>query len=150
MTPEEKEILKQKIDIQLAKEREERKARVIEHWNNLKPFTKADDVPELPNVGTKEFNEFYVPRLIKAGAIPKDKLVDGVWYYGDYRNSNFGKWDAIKQEFGLWRYKFGWRWDTCNHFQDDNDFALFVPIRKATEEEVEKQNQIEIERNNKK
>lgn len=40
-------------------------------------------------------------------------------------------------------------WDECNHFEDDNGFALFVPLRLATQEEVEEQLQIEIERNEK-
>ena len=87
-----------------------------------------------------------MPKLIHAGAIPKAKLEDGVWYYGEYRNSNFGKWDAVNQKFGLWRHKFGWMWDTCNHFQDDNGYALFVPLRAANEEEIQKQTDIETER----
>jgi hypothetical protein len=138
-----KEEFKQKLEINRA----ERQARLIEYWNNLKPFKEAKDVPNLPNVGQPQWNDFYVPRLLKAGAITKEDLVDGVWYYGEYRNSNFGKWNANKQEFGLWRHKFGWMWDTCTHFQDDNGFALFVPIRAANTEEIEQQNKIEAEKN---
>jgi hypothetical protein len=33
------------------------------------------------------------------------------------------------------RYKFGWRKDECNHFEDDDGFALFVPIKLGTQEE---------------
>jgi hypothetical protein len=127
---------KEEINKKIEKERAERKARIVELWNNLKPFVNAEDVPNLPTAEAKEWNGFYVPKLIKAGAIPKEKLADGIWYYGEYRNANFGKWDAIKQEFGIWRYKFGWRWDTCKHFQDDDGYALFVPIRAANEDEV--------------
>ncbi len=143
---------KDELKAKFAKEREDelanREARRIEYWNNLKPFVKAEDVPALPYVENKDdWKNFYIPRLIKAGAITKDNLIDGTWYYGEYRNSNFGKWNAEKQEFGLWRNKFGFYWDTCNHFQDDNGFALFVPVRIANEKEVEAQNEIEREKN---
>lgn len=145
-----KEEFKELIANKFAIEKEERALKMLNHWNNLSTLINAEDVPFLPRVDKVEWQEFYVPRLIKAGAIPKEKLVDGVWYYGEYRNSNYGKWNANKQKFGLWRHKFGWMWDDCNHFQDDDGFALFVPLRIANDEEIEKQNQIEIERNIKK
>jgi hypothetical protein len=106
----------------------------------LKTFNKAEDVPHLPKM-----NDFYTNRLIELGAIPKQKLEDGVWYYGNYRNSDLGKWNERTQKFGLWRNKFGWMWDTCNHFQDDDGFALFVPIRKANRQELEEIKKIEDE-----
>jgi hypothetical protein len=120
--------------------KEQREKNIRDYWMELKPFHKAEDVPNLPTM-----NDFYVNRLIELGAIPKDKLKDGVWYYGNYRNSNLGKWDAQKEKFGLWRHKFGWMWDTCNHFQDDDGFALFVPIRKANKQELEEIKKIEDE-----
>jgi hypothetical protein len=105
----------------------------IKYWMNLKPFEKAGDVC---HAYPKPITDFHINRLIELGAIPKKDLEDGVWYYGDYRNANLGKWDAVKNEFGHWRYKFGFMWDTCKHFEDDNMFALFVPLRKANEEEL--------------
>jgi hypothetical protein len=45
--------------------------------------------------------------------------------------------DLKENVFEHWRYKFGFRLDTCNHFEDDNGFALFVPIGLATEEEFD-------------
>jgi hypothetical protein len=102
-------------------------------WNELKPFVTEADVPNLPNPLT----EFYIQRLIQLGAIPLDDLVDGQWYYGNYRNSTLCRWDADKKLFHLLRYKFGYRWDTCNHFQHDDGYALFVPLRIATVNEVE-------------
>ncbi len=113
-----------------------------EKFRNIKPFETADDVPDLPRVDEKEWVEYYVPILIEKGAIPKKNLVDGEWYYGEFRNSNFGRWNAKKQVFDHIRYKFGYRWDECNHFEDDNGFALFVPIRKANKEEIEEQEKI--------
>jgi hypothetical protein len=33
------------------------------------------------------------------------------------------------------RYKFGWMEDDCNHFEDDDGFALFIPIKLGTEDD---------------
>jgi len=121
----------------MEKEKAERKTAMIRYWNELKPFETPADVPSIPRVDEKEYREFYVPRLIAAGAIAKADLVDGQFYYGEYRNANVGKWNAEKNVFDHWRYKFGFRLDTCNHFEDDDGFALFVPIRLANENEIE-------------
>ena len=59
------------------------------------------------------------------------------FYYGEYRRAKVGKWNAEENFFEHWRYKFGFRLDTCNHFEDDNGFASFVPIRLANEAEIE-------------
>lgn len=134
MEKEEKiNALKAKID----EEKAERKRRMIEYWNNLPKFEKPEDVPNIPRVDPVEYKEFYVPKLIGAGAIPKNELVDGQFYFGEYRNANVGRWLAEKQVFEHWRYKFGYRLDDCNHFEDDNGYALFVPIRLANEAEIE-------------
>jgi hypothetical protein len=102
-------------------------------WAGLKPFKEADEVPQLPNPLTP----YYIERLIQLGAIPLIDLVDGQWYYGDYRNANLAKWDSQEQVFHHLRYKFGYRWDTCNHFENDDRFALFTPLRLATPDEVQ-------------
>jgi hypothetical protein len=121
----------------MEKMKAERKEAMIKYWNELKPFEIPSDVPNIPRVDEKEYKEFYVPRLIAAGAIPKADLVDGQFYFGDYRNANVGKWIAEKNVFEHWRYKFGFRIDECNHFEDDDGFALFVPIRLANEAEID-------------
>lgn len=122
---------KRKID------REEREAKILKMWTELRPFNEEGAfVPELP----RELTRFHIAKLIKCGAIEKEELKDGVWYYGDYRNAKFGLWDAEKEQFKIQRYKHGrYRWDTCYHFQDDDGFALFVPLREATQEEVEEE-----------
>ena len=125
------------IKAKIEEEREERKRKMIEYWNNLPKFEKPEDVPNIPRVDAEEYKEFYVPKLIGAGAIPKNELVDGQFYFGEYRNANVGRWLAEKQVFEHWRYKFGYRLDDCNHFEDDNGYALFVPIRLANEAEIE-------------
>ena len=125
------------IKAKIEEEREERKRKMIEYWNNLPKFEKPEDVPNIPRVDAAEYKEFYVPKLIGAGAIPKNELVDGQFYFGEHRNANVGRWIAEKQVFEHWRYKFGYRLDDCNHFEDDNGYALFVPIRLANEQEIE-------------
>ena len=110
------------------------------YWMNLKPFKTEEDVPALPKM-----DEFYVKRLIELGAIPKKDLENGVWYYGNYRNTDLGKWNAKTEKFDHYRMKFGWRTDDCNHFEDDDGYALFVPIRKANEKELEEIKKIEKE-----
>lgn len=107
---------------------------VIEYWNELKPFQTESDVPDLP----KPLTSFFIDKLIELGAIPKEQLKDGVWYYGNFRNSEFGRWNETKQVFEHIRYKFGNRWDSCNHFQDDNGYALFVPLREVNDIEKDK------------
>lgn len=125
----------------------EYKAKWIEHrdleikkwWLTLKPFKDESDVPNLPKM-----DDFFIQRLKELGAIEKSKLVDGQWYYGNYRSSNYGKWNSDKNEFEVIRYKFGYRWDSCNHFEDDDGYALFVPLRLATKEEaLEEESKIE-------
>lgn len=103
-------------------------------WNDLKPFKFAEHVPALPTPLT----DFYINRLIDLGAISLTELEDSNWYYGNYRNSNFGKWDDKNKIFHIIRYKWSsFHWDECKHFQNDDGFALFVPLRKATSFEVE-------------
>jgi hypothetical protein len=122
-----------KTDPQYALEWKQKQERELyNYWVNLKPFQKAEDVPDLPVM-----NDFYINRLVELGAIPKDKLQNGMWYYGEYRNANLGKWNTETQRFDHYRWKFGWMKDDCNHFQDDNEFALFVPLRLANEIELE-------------
>lgn len=116
----------------------ERKAELKKHWENLPHFNTPEDIPNIPVVPKDEYNDYYVPKLIAAGAIPKDQLVDGQVYIGDHRNCTIAKWDATDNEFKYWRHKFKYVFiDTCKHFQDDDGFALFVPIGLATEEEFQ-------------
>jgi len=130
-----------KNDTQYALEWKQKQEKELhDYWMELEPFQKAEDVPELPIM-----DDFYINRLIQLGAIPKDELQDGVWYYGNYRNTELGKWNAKTQKFDHYRWKFGWTTDDCNHFQDENRFALFVPLRLANELELEEIKKIEKE-----
>ena len=106
-----------------------------EYWKGLKPFQVSHEVPTLPNPLTP----FYIHQLHRLGAIPLKDLQDGQWYYGDYRNSQLGRWDAQLQVFHHLRYKWGYYWDQANHFEHDNGFALFTPLRVANPQEIKEE-----------
>ena len=41
------------------------------------------------------------------GALPKEALIHGKYYYGRCRNASIARWDGVKQVFVHWRQKFG-------------------------------------------
>lgn len=137
MEKEKLEALKDQFEVKRPAEKEERKRLIKEYWENLPKFEKPEDVPAIPRVDPKEYQEYYIPKLVAAGAIPKKDLVDGQYYLGEHRRARIAKWKADKGVFEYWRYKFGFRIDECNHFEDDDGFALFVPLRLATQEEFD-------------
>jgi hypothetical protein len=137
MEQEKRDAIKAKIEAQNKIAREERNKRIKEYWDNLPRFNDPNDIPILPRVEKKEWQEFYVPRLIAAGAIPKKDLIHDQIYIGDHRNTTIARWNAITNKFDHMRYKFGWTKDDCNHFEDDDGFALFVPIKLGTEKDWE-------------
>ena len=126
---------KLKFEAEMMRIKEEREKRVKEYWMNLPKFNTPEDVPDLPKVDKKEWEEFFIPKLIEAGAIPKKDLIHGQIYIGEFRNANVARWNQEKNKFEHMRYKFGWREDECNHFEDDDGFALFVPIKLGTQED---------------
>ena len=71
---------------------------------------------------------YYVPKLIEAGAIPKKDLIIGKEYLGSCRNSERAIWNGKCFEYE--RYKWGTTYiDKINHFEDDDGYDLFVPIK---------------------
>ena len=131
-----KDRIKARVQAELEVQKIERAKRMREYWETLKPFTGVNDIPNLPRIETDEWKNFYVPKLIGAGAIPKKDLIDGQFYAGDHRNATIAKWDADKNKFIYMRTKWNSTYeDDCNHFEDDDGYALFVPIKTATEEE---------------
>jgi hypothetical protein len=127
---------KLKAEAQLQQVREERKKRIREYWEKELPmFNNPEDVPDLPQVDEREWKEFYVPKLIECGAIPKKDLIHNQVYIGNHRNTTVARWNIDTNKFDHMRYKFGWREDVCNHFEDDDGFALFVPIKLGTEDD---------------
>lgn len=104
--------------------------KIIEFWTNKTfRFNEPDDVPALPVVNIDIWQSIIVPKLIEGGAIPKKDLIAGETYIGECRNATEAIWNG--EQFVYKRTKFGTTFDeSINHFEDDNGFDLFVPIRK--------------------
>ena len=118
----------QEVKDKLKKEKEERYNTVLNHWKERKPFRDEDNIPPIPIVLPKDYEEIIVPNIIRCGGIPKDKLIVGKTYIGDCRNAREAVWDGEK--FTYMRTKFGSTYpETINHFQDDDGYDLFVPLK---------------------
>lgn len=119
------------VDIEKIKEmfenqEKEREQRQKEFWENL-VIKDEDDIPHLPIPLT----EWHCEKLFKAGAIRKKDLKDGKLYLGKCRNANKAKWDKKRNVFVYQRTKFGFTFpEDINHFEDDDGYDLFVPIKK--------------------
>lgn len=103
-------------------------------WEEMEPFKDSYDIPDIPVFDDSE-KEFYrnvvIPNLIRCGAIPKADLEVGAFYIGDTRNTDVAMWNG--RQFEYRRNKFGMSFtDTVNHFEDDDGYALFVPLKKVT------------------
>ena len=68
--------------------------------------------------------------------IKKENIEEG-WYVGFCRNANEAFWDGNK--FLYLRYKFGWVWDTIDHFDDVKNKRIdgFVPIEKLVIKKID-------------
>lgn len=99
---------------------------------NLKKFETVYDIPNLPIVDKQEWECFYVPKLIEAGAIPKKDLQHNKYYTGKCRNTQLAIWDKVNQKFHYERNKYNTMVkETINHFEDDDGYDLFIPIKKV-------------------
>jgi hypothetical protein len=108
------------------------------YWNTLTKFETPNDVPDLPRVNEKTWKEYYVPKLIAAGAMPLKDLENGGYYLGKCRNTYVAQWLADEKKFYYFRHKWGLAVDdTINHFEMDNGYDLFVPIKKVTKKEFD-------------
>lgn len=134
----EKEILMLISDTSLSKEQKEayrqeifdlKYKSCIEYLENMKPFTD-EYIPGVPIMrSADDYEKYVVSNYIRCGAIPKDKLEEGCTYYGNCRNASEAVWDGEK--FTYIRHKFGFSYpEDINHFQDDDGYDVFVPIRK--------------------
>ena len=116
------------IKTEYLKRKQEGKKIREEYWQNLKPFQTVNDIPDLPVVDKDEWVNFYVPILIRCGAIPKKDLIIGKKYAGACRNSDYGVWNGLT--FTYKRGKFGTYYtEEINHFEDDDGYDLFVPLK---------------------
>ena len=105
---------------------------MIDHLQTMKRFTD-DYIPEPPITTPELYQKYVIPNFIRCGAIPKDKLVVGKTYFGSCRNADKAIW--LGDKFEYIRYKWGNSYqEKINHFEDDDGFDLFVPIREINSE----------------
>lgn len=111
------------------KEQKEKKYNdVLEYWKNRKPFKDEEDIPSIPNVKPKDYEDVIVPNIIRCGGIPKEELIVGETYIGSCRNAREAVWNG--ERFTYMRTKFGYTYpEDINHFQDDDGYDVFVPIK---------------------
>lgn len=122
----------QKIKDKLKKEKDERYNDILEYWRDRKQFKDEEDIPSIPIVLPKDYEDVIVPNIIRCGGIPKDKLIIGETYIGSCRNASEAIWDGEK--FTYMRTKFGCTYpEDINHFQDDDGYDVFVPIKLKNE-----------------
>lgn len=105
------------------------KQSVIEYLNKMKPFVDADDIPSVPREDDPIlYNEYVVKNYIRCGAILKKDLEIGRTYIGSCRNASEATWNG--EVFIYKRTKWGSTFEErINHFEDDNGFDLFVPLK---------------------
>lgn len=110
---------------------------IINRFETMEPFVPVDGewfLPSIPQDLTKNEHELIVKNLIRCGAIPKKDLIIGREYEGDCRNAGQAKWNG--ETFEYTRYKISGTFvDKINHFEDDNNYDLFIPMKLIDEEE---------------
>ena len=120
--------LKEKADY----ENEHKTEIMIDRLKNMKSFTD-DYIPSPPITTPELYQKYVIPNFIRCGAIPKDKLVKGKTYFGGCRNADTAVW--LGDKFEYIRHKFGGSYpEKINHFEDDDNSDLFVPIREIKDE----------------
>lgn len=123
----------QKIKDKIQKEKEERYNNILEYWKNRKPFNNEDDIPDVPIVKKEDYDNIIIPNIIRCGGIPKEELIVGETYIGSCRNASEAVWNGEK--FTYMRTKFGTTYaEDINHFQDDDGYDVFVPIKIKSEQ----------------
>lgn len=108
----------------------ERYEKLKHHLQTMGSFTE-EHIPDIPKMeNTEDYKEYVIKNFIRCGAIPKSKLVIGKVYKGSCRNANRAIWNG--EQFIYKREKFGYKYDEkINHFEDDNGYDLFVPIKEV-------------------
>ena len=108
--------------------------RMIEYLKTMEPFTSEDEIIDVPVTDPDTYKNIVIPNFIRCGAIPKSQLEVGKTYIGSCRNAREAIWKG--DHFTYKRYKFGYIFDdeNINHFEDDNGYDLFVPIKLKEDE----------------
>ena len=125
-----------KLKIKYEKLKNKIKKERVDEFKSMKPFKNLYDIPDIPRVDEKTYKEIIIPNLVRCGAIPKKDLIIGKTYIGECRNASEATWDG--NTFVYKRHKFGDTFDEeINHFEDDDGYDLFVPIKLKENEEMD-------------
>lgn len=101
---------------------------ILEYWKTREPFADEDNIPEIPVVSKEDYDSIIIPNIIRCGGIPKSQLIPHTVYIGSCRNTTKAEWTGEK--FIYCRHKFGYEYiDEVNHFEDDDGYDLFIPIK---------------------
>ena len=113
----------------LLKRKEMRYMSIIEWLENMTPFEDVENIPSVPKMRNEEdYKKYVIKNFIRCGAIPKKDLVIGKTYIGSCRNADEAVW--LGEQFEYNRTKFGYTFkEKINHFEDDNGYDLFVPLK---------------------
>jgi hypothetical protein len=122
----------------------EKAKNVVEYWKKrTKRFETPEDIPVIPSFNenlvpeARKYTEFIQQKMIELGAIPKDRLIVGHEYLGDCRNAHKAIWKE-NGRFEYMRTKFGCTYpEEINHFQDDDGYDVFTPIKDITGEDYD-------------
>lgn len=107
--------------------------RIIEwakHLNERFGVMDEDEMCDIhiPLCKNKEEEVFVQDTLIRHGALPLEKMVVGKTYIGTCRNASEAVWQG--DHFVYQRSKFGDTYpEKINHFQNDDGYDVFVPIK---------------------
>lgn len=79
--------------------------------------------------------------------INKEDLINGASYVGICRNARIAKWLADEDKFLYIRYKFGFRLDRIEHFEDvkDEGYDGFIPVMKIEDLDYKEVNKLKKE-----
>lgn len=103
-----------------------------DYYDSLPPYN-GGHIPSPPKVSADIYQKVVIPGLIKFGAIPKKDLIPGKTYIGECRNADEAVWNG--SVFIYQRYKFGDVFpEEINHFEDDDGYDLFVPVKLKEDE----------------
>jgi hypothetical protein len=118
----------EQIKQNILKEKEERYDNILKYWETRNPFKDENDIGSIPIVSEQDYKNIIIPNIIRCGGISKDKLIIGKTYIGDCRNVTEAIWDG--KVFIYMRTKFGSTYEEkINHFEDDDGYDVFVPIK---------------------
>lgn len=103
-------------------------AKIIDDFNSMSPFVNELDIPTIPAINRRIYDDVIVPNLIRCGAIPKNKLKLNKIYIGSSKESKEAIWKGTY--FAYLIDKWGTKMiKKVSHFEDYNSRDIFIPIK---------------------